>query len=94
MPAPPPIAELVERFGQQSDAYKSGRYNETQLRREFVDPMFKALGWDMDDVSSVRTMESKSAAVNRARQFALIIVASTCAIKAPMAKRDSGAARL
>jgi len=82
MPAPPPIAELVERFGQQSDAYKSGRYNETQLRREFVDPMFKALGWDMDDVSSVRTMESKSAAVNRARQFALIIVASTCAIKA------------
>ena len=28
-----------------------GRYNETQLRREFVDPMFKALGWDMENTS-------------------------------------------
>jgi len=23
-------------------------YNETQLRREFVDPLFRALGWDVD----------------------------------------------
>src|SRR5207247_7365135 len=41
----------VDRFEQQSDAYKSGAYNETQLRREFIDPMFKALEWDMDNVS-------------------------------------------
>src|SRR6266487_1759115 len=51
MPAPPVIADLVERFDQQLEAYQSGRYNETQLRREFVDPMFKAFGWDMDNVS-------------------------------------------
>jgi predicted type IV restriction endonuclease len=51
MPAPPVITDLVERFEQQGDAYKSGAYNETQLRREFIDPMFKALGWDMDNVS-------------------------------------------
>jgi len=51
MSAPPVIADLVERFDQQSDAYKSGQYNEAQLRKEFVDPMFKALGWDMENIS-------------------------------------------
>src|SRR5881394_909983 len=51
MSAPPLIADLVERFDQQSDAYKSGQYNEAQLRQEFIDPMFKALGWDMENVS-------------------------------------------
>ena len=51
MPSPPVIADLVERFDQQSDAYKSGQYNEAQLRQEFIDPMFKALGWDMENIS-------------------------------------------
>ena len=51
MSAPPVIADLVERFEQQGDAYKSGQYNEAQLRQEFVDPMFKALGWDMENIS-------------------------------------------
>ena len=51
MPAPSVIADLVERFEQQGDAYKSGQYNEAQLRKEFVDPMFKALGWDMENIS-------------------------------------------
>ena len=49
MPAPPVIADLVERFEQQGDTYKSGQYNEAQLRKEFVDPMFEALGWDMQN---------------------------------------------
>jgi predicted type IV restriction endonuclease len=26
------------------------QYNETQVRREFLDPFFKALGWDIDNV--------------------------------------------
>jgi hypothetical protein len=42
---PREILDLVVRFEQQLDAYKSGQYNETQLRREFLDPFFKALGW-------------------------------------------------
>lgn len=50
MPAPREILELVARFEQQFDAYKSGQYNETQVRREFLDPFFKALGWDIDNV--------------------------------------------
>ena len=40
------IAELVERFQQNIDAYKRD-YNETQVRREFIDPFFEALGWDI-----------------------------------------------
>lgn len=49
MPAPSAIIELVNRFGRNYDSYKSPHYNETQVRREFVDPMFKALGWDIDN---------------------------------------------
>jgi hypothetical protein len=51
MPSPPVIADLVDRFEQQGEAYKSGQYNEAQLRQEFIDPMFKALGWDMENIS-------------------------------------------
>jgi len=47
--APKEIIELIDRFGQQLEAYQSDQYNETQLRREFLDPFFKALGWDMDN---------------------------------------------
>ena len=49
--APKEILDLVERFEQQLDSYKSGKYNETQLRREFLDPFFKAIGWDIDNKS-------------------------------------------
>jgi len=47
--APKEIIDLVERFENNKEAYKSGHYNETQVRREFVDPFFKALGWDVDN---------------------------------------------
>src|SRR2546427_9566388 len=49
MSVPNAILELVARFEEQLEAYKSGAYNETQLRREFLDPFFKSLGWDMDN---------------------------------------------
>jgi predicted type IV restriction endonuclease len=51
MSAPPIILDLVARFEEQLDAYKSGQYNETQVRREFLDPFFKALGWDIDNTA-------------------------------------------
>ncbi|MHB8793317.1 MAG: Eco57I restriction-modification methylase domain-containing protein [Thermoleophilia bacterium] len=43
------IADLVERFSENEAAYKNPAYNETQTRREFIDPFFKALGWDVDN---------------------------------------------
>ena len=49
MPAPALIHELVERFDRNRDAYRSGQYNETQARREFIDPFFEALGWDVNN---------------------------------------------
>ncbi|MFH1718623.1 MAG: N-6 DNA methylase [Planctomycetota bacterium] len=44
---PPRVAELVETFGQHIEAYRSQQYNETQVRREFIDPFFEQLGWDV-----------------------------------------------
>src|SRR6266567_4504723 len=49
MGVPNEIRELTERFERNKNAYRSPQYNETQLRREFLDPFFKALGWDVDN---------------------------------------------
>jgi predicted type IV restriction endonuclease len=46
------IRSLVEKFDLHYDQYKAQTYNETQVRREFIDPMFKALGWDIDNEKS------------------------------------------
>ncbi len=43
------IEELVIRFTDQIASYKKSDYNETQTRRDFIDPFFKALGWDVDN---------------------------------------------
>lgn len=49
MPTPQQIIELVNRFERNYESYKSGIYNETQTRREFIDPFFEALGWDVSN---------------------------------------------
>ena len=49
MSVPSKVIELVERFESNIEAYKSGQYNETQARREFIDPFFSELGWDVDN---------------------------------------------
>jgi type I restriction-modification system DNA methylase subunit len=41
------IETLVERFDRNRDAYKRVDYKETQVRIEFIDPFFEALGWDV-----------------------------------------------
>ncbi|MFH1911659.1 MAG: N-6 DNA methylase [Pseudomonadota bacterium] len=51
MPAPPEVLELIERFSENIESYTAGHYNETQLRREFIDPLFSALGWDLDNIA-------------------------------------------
>ncbi len=43
------IKRLVENFREQIESYKKGNYNETQLRREYLDPFFAALGWDIEN---------------------------------------------
>lgn len=49
MPAPKEILDLIARFDQHIDDYRNGKYNETQLRRDYLDPFLKALGWDVDN---------------------------------------------
>jgi len=44
---PEAIKRLVDRFNQQADQVHSPDYNETQLRIDFVNPMFAELGWDI-----------------------------------------------
>jgi len=45
--APEIIKDLVERFERNINAYKNQGYNELQLRQEFINPFFEALGWDV-----------------------------------------------
>lgn len=41
------IIELIEEFNRNTKRYKPGNYNEADIRLEFIDPFFKALGWDL-----------------------------------------------
>ncbi len=45
--APEIIRELVEQFETNLRAYKSPTYKEEQLKHEFLNKFFKALGWDV-----------------------------------------------
>ena len=47
MGLPKEIADLIERFDRNLETYKSGQYNEAQLRQDFLNPFFGAFGWDM-----------------------------------------------
>jgi len=48
MAVPVQVARLIETFERNIESYRQGRYNEAQVRKEFIDPFFKALGWDVD----------------------------------------------
>lgn len=50
MPAPQSVRRLVERFKAAEADGSAKRLNETQIRREFIDPLFDALGWDMSNI--------------------------------------------
>ena len=45
--APTKLLELIQRFDQNVESYRNQAYNETQVRREFIDPFFETLGWDI-----------------------------------------------
>lgn len=44
------IAELVAKFDSNKGVYLSKDYKEEDIKVEFISPMFKALGWDVDNV--------------------------------------------
>lgn len=47
------LAQLVDHFHRNISTLKSKQYNETQARREFIDPLFSLLGWDMSNTQGL-----------------------------------------
>jgi len=45
------LHDLIQRFALQRESLLAGTYKETPVRREFIDPLFKLLGWDIDNES-------------------------------------------
>ena len=48
MPEPPKeVKELVDRYERERKVLESGAYGEADTRKEFIEPLFTALGWDV-----------------------------------------------
>ena len=58
------LARLVDIFGRNLAAYKSAGYDEASLRQEFLNPLFRALGWDIENKAGLilqrREVETES----------------------------------
>ncbi|MGI8514610.1 MAG: Eco57I restriction-modification methylase domain-containing protein [Acidimicrobiia bacterium] len=46
---PKDITSLLKTYKDFQRAYQSPTYKETEVRREFIDPLFTSLGWDVDN---------------------------------------------
>ena len=51
------LAELVDKFNRHRDRYLSPDYNETEVRVEFIDRFFEALGWDVYNTAGLGKYE-------------------------------------
>jgi hypothetical protein len=47
--APQTIIDLVEAFERNLESYLSPQYKEASTRQEFINPLFEALGWDVQN---------------------------------------------
>jgi len=43
------IVELVAKYSSQAEVYERADYNEASTRTDFINPLFKTLGWDIDN---------------------------------------------
>jgi hypothetical protein len=53
------IANLVQNFRAHIKAYKSKDTKEAEIRQQFIDPFWRALGWDVGDTKGVGPSESE-----------------------------------
>lgn len=51
------LQKLIDKFESDKDYYLSNRYNETQLRTDFLDEFFLLLGWDITNRKASNTYE-------------------------------------
>ena len=49
MPAPDSVRNLVQIYRDNADDYRKSDFNEHQTRVQFINPFWKALGWDVDN---------------------------------------------
>lgn len=66
------LGKLVARFEKNLVSYKSAAYDEASLRQEFLNPLFRALGWDVENragrIPQHREVEVESRADIEGRQ--------------------------
>jgi len=43
---PDELVQLIDRFKEHLEQYKGASYDEANTRTDFIDPLFKLLGWD------------------------------------------------
>lgn len=51
------VRDLINRFKTEKSRFTSAAYNETQLRTDFLDPLFSILGWDINNTQGKPTNE-------------------------------------
>lgn len=51
------LHNLVHKYEQNREYYRTAQYNETMLRSEFLDPLFELLGWDIKNKAGRTTSE-------------------------------------
>ena len=51
--APKEVIELIEQFERNIESYKGHGYSEAQVRQQFINPFFEALGWDMQNKAGI-----------------------------------------
>lgn len=58
------LGQMVARFDKNLTQYKSSAYDEASLRQEFLNPLFRALGWDIENEAGLipqhREVETES----------------------------------
>jgi len=54
------IKKLVEKYNKVLEENRSGEYNEANTKNSFITPLFKALGWNIEDANEVSAEETVS----------------------------------
>ncbi len=54
------LGDLVARFDRQHPQFTSPDYNEATLRADFLDPFFRALGWDVGNTKGLMSRGSST----------------------------------
>jgi len=54
------IGKLLEKYGKVVEEKRFSKYTEEETKKDFILPLFRALGWDVEDSSEVTAEETIS----------------------------------